>query len=344
MSSISPPNPQCIQTHVRPRRRPPPATLLSIPVTHSGCGLCLEGGNVGRTAVSSCFGLEGFVRANRIDRRNNMKVPTIVLLATTLVLASCSKETPVAPVVARPVSPPAAPPANTERIRMWLSAARTSLYDGEEFLIAFRITTESGTILPATSQATWSSSNPAVVAVAPFDLLRARVVGVSAGSAIITATYEGKKDSVLISVSAAPSGTAELVIESFRMLEIQYPGNSGWSYAPQMVAKASGTSNVVQITNFQFSIPGLGAIPPCKTNLKMPSAAVQMFTYLYGEYQLEISGGGQVRATGPAATAIITVTDFRGVSRTMVVTGPIVSASPPPATNDGDKLWWSCSG
>jgi hypothetical protein len=289
----------------------------------------------------------GFIGANLNDSRNTMKAPTAVFLAVTLVLAACTKEAPVAPAIVPPVLPPPSPPAMPETNSVWLSAGKTSLYEGEESLVQLRITTGSGQPLIARPGAIWTSSNPAVASVSPVGFDYGRVVGVSVGSAIITAKYEGKSDSLALWVAAAPFGSAELVIESFSVLELEYSNNVyQWWYAPQIVAKASDASNAVEITNFQFSLPGLDNISPCRTNVQMPTQATQMFASYRGDFQLEFTGGGssagQVRATGPTATAIITVTDSRGVNRTMVVTGPIVRG-PHPIIISALTPWWHCS-
>lgn len=221
--------------------------------------------------------------------------------------------------------------------------APTALVVGEEVVVRLDTRDASGRLLNNTP-VMWTSLSPQTLEVTANESPVGRVKGVSAGVATVTATTEGKTQTIQLTVSPLPgSSGAILVVESFTVIEFQYPSQPNhWHYAPLVRVRETGAGGAVAITGYDFIIPGLGRSPACATYRRVDrGATLDLFREVYGDYGFTIAQAG-ARATGAPATALITIRDGNGPETTLTVTGPIVSGSLP-TTYTGGTVDWRCN-
>ncbi|MBA3671343.1 MAG: hypothetical protein H0W68_04900, partial [Gemmatimonadaceae bacterium] len=178
---------------------------------------------------------------------------------------------------------------------------------------------------------TWSSLSPQVIRVTSSGSLVSRAKGLAAGVGTLSATVEGRSQSVVLTVlPLPPSSSAVLVVESFSVVEFQYPSQPGqWHYAPRVRVRESGGGGAVAVIGYDFIIPGLGRAPPCVTYRRVErGGTLELFREAYGDYDYTISQHSS-RANGTPATALITIRDGDSAPTLLTVTGPIVSGSLP---------------
>ena len=245
-------------------------------------------------------------------------------------------------------SPPGNPgkaavaPATTG-ITLQITAASTALVIGEEAVLLVVARDAMGKQL-FNDPVVWSSSSPSTLEVTSPGYAVARIRGLSAGVATVSATVQGKSQTVLISVSdlPVPSG-AVLVVDSFSVVEFQYPSApNNWYYAPLVRVRETGLGNALAVVGYDFIIPGFGPAPPCATYRPVGrGVTLDLFREVYGDYGYTLWNSG-ARAAGRVATALITVRDGSGPPTTLTVTGPIVSGSLP-TTYTGGTVEWRCN-
>jgi hypothetical protein len=140
--------------------------------------------------------------------------------------------------------------------------------------------------------------------------------------------------------STSQVSTAVLIVDSFRMIEFTYPlATDYWHYAPQVRVRVSGNAGQATITRMEFSIPGLGAAPPCNSGVRFSSGEqLDLFKEIYGDYQYSITAH-TTRSTGNEATLTVTITDSQGTDRRLVVKGPIVPGALPETYTGGNPAF-----
>jgi hypothetical protein len=198
-------------------------------------------------------------------------------------------------------------------------------------LAAYQIMTDSSRVpvVPA-----WSSNESVVI----INAANGYAVAVGPGHATVLARLGQVTASALVTVPSPTTSALSdaLVIDSFSMIEFQYPSEPGrWFYAPQMRARAAANRRASVLT-FKFAIPGLGAPPPFGCGASLTDASRDLFGEVYGDWLLEIDDAGH-RATGETATATITFIDDAGNAGTRAVSGPIVRGTLPASYTGGQN-------
>ena len=224
---------------------------------------------------------------------------------------------------------PSNPAPTVVRLAITPDSASLLLSSGFQFT-AYEVLSDSSR-LPA--NVTWTSSNDQVLTI---NSATGYAVAVGAGYAGVVAKVDGLSAAAVVTIIGPTSvGTSDaLVVDSFSMIEFQYPSAPGrWFYAPQMRARAS-QGRSASILVLKFSIPGLGSPPPFGCGAAMSVTPRDLFGEVYGDWLLSIDQTGQ-RATGTAATATISFLDDRGTEGTRIVTGPIVQGSLPTTYSGG---------
>ena len=262
---------------------------------------------------------------------------TLPLFAMMIGLFGCSDA--IQPTAQPPEA--AAAPASSG-ISLQITATSTALVVGEATVLVAIATDAAGRQL--NDPVVWSSSSPATAQVTSPGYAVARVTGLSAGVATVSATVRGKSQAMVISVSnlSAPSG-AVLLVESFSVVEFQYPTvPDHWYYAPLLRMRETGLGDAAAVIGYEFDIPGIGQSPPCATYRRVGrGATLDLFREVYGDYGYSLYKPG-ARATGTVATALITVRDGSSPPTTLTVTGPIISGSLP-TTYTGGTVEWRCN-
>ena len=133
-----------------------------------------------------------------------------------------------------------------------------------------------------------------------------------------------------------PARAGTLNVESFVVVEFEYPGRPGWFYAPQMRVSSPADGGGVIVTEMDLRVPGLGPAPPfigvCKP---VPSGSiVDLIPEVYGDYEYTIDQSG-VRAVAGDATLVITFRDGLGTVTTLNVRGPVVPGELPKTHSSG---------
>jgi Bacterial Ig-like domain len=128
---------------------------------------------------------------------------------------------------------------------------------------------------------------------------------------------------------------AVLAITSFTMLEFKYPRDDRWYYAPQIVVAESGAKGGAEIRRLDFSIPGLGNIPPmCSTGIWIPPGGSESLVgEAYGDWEFTIFGSK--RAEPGEAAVMVTYLDMTGRRVTLTARGPVVAGSLPTTYTGG---------
>jgi hypothetical protein len=268
----------------------------------------------------------------------------LVCTATLSVMAACASDAPTE-THATPAAPPATNPISQPQVTLSLATGVTSLYPGEHGMLYLTATYEGGGTVSESLLPSWTSSDPAIAIASAPTPRSVRVLGVAAGSARITATLEGKSVSVAIGVLPRPADDGSMLeVESFTMIEFQYPSAPDfWFYAPQLRVRANSGGSGVAITRMEFDIPGLGAAPPCNTDIRVDAGApIDLFREIYGDYHIVFHAHDGHRATGGDATAFIATATRAGTKHTAVVKGVIVPGTLP-TTYSGGNPFWQCS-
>jgi ribosomal protein S28E/S33 len=167
-------------------------------------------------------------------------------------------------------------------------------------------------------------------------------VAVAAGRVGVIASINNMKVVAFLTVLGPESvGQSDvLVIESFSMLEFQYPSAlDRWFYAPQMRAHAA-PGRRVSVLVMRFTIPGLDNAPAFGCGANLMENPRDLFGEVYGDWLLTIDETGR-RATGDVATVTITYVDDTGMAGTRVVAGPVVPGTLP-ATYTGGGNGGAC--
>ncbi|MEO7521292.1 MAG: Ig-like domain-containing protein [Gemmatimonas sp.] len=264
------------------------------------------------------------------------------LVAATL-LAACSGDSDGTTIVSpeTPAAPPQSEATRAQLLSLSLQIQRIDMYPFERQMLLALTTYDRTVPVPTPIQPTWTSSNPAVATVSSLGHHSGEVLAISPGTFTITATVEGKSASVTLAVVPTPGVEATILeVESFTMIEFQYPGATGrWFYAPQLRVRIRGNANGASITRLDFTIPGLGSAPSCNTYIRFSGGStVELFPEIYGDYPYTLEQVG-VRASGADARATLTLTDSNGKDRTLVLTGKIVAGSLPTTYTGGNPAW-----
>ncbi len=270
--------------------------------------------------------------------RNDNRAKLGPFVAIMLSLGACSGDTPVTPAIMSPSTP-----AATVSLTLALSKPSTGIPVAESVTVVATTKDNTGTVMSPAVPVTWRTSDSTIASVTAFGSTAATVIGKHPGVVTITATLPGLTATIAVVVLPGEDTAAPLlVIESFRMVEFQYPGYADWFYAPQIRLRETRGASGAVMTKLEFVIPGLLAAPPCNASVPVGSGqTIDLFQEIYGDYQYTISATG-VRASGADATAIMTVTDGRGRNTKLVVTGPVVPGALP-TTYTGGNPAWTCS-
>ncbi len=134
---------------------------------------------------------------------------------------------------------------------------------------------------------------------------------------------------------ALPARAGSLVVESFSVIEYQYPGYPGWYYAPQVVVSSPDDGSGVDVGLLDLTVAGLGDAPPVVLCRRVANGTrVSLLNEIYGDYELSISQGA-VRASAPEATISISFTDGLGSTATVTASGPVVAGELPKTYTGG---------
>ena len=244
-------------------------------------------------------------------------------------LGGCASDAPTAATPARDA--PLPPPLWT----LVITPSRDRMYVGESVTLFLRATDAGGAQIAANIAATWTTSDAGVASAESRGSRETAVTAIRPGIVTITVTLQGRSASRELTILPLPDAAGSLlIVESFRMIEFQYPSAPDqWFYAPQMRLRGTGYKDGAVVTGVTFLIPGLGATPPCNTVIFVGAhSVVQISNEIDSNLQFAQSG---VRSTGGEASAIVTVTDGRGVRTDVVARGPIVAGKLPQTNTSG---------
>ena len=219
---------------------------------------------------------------------------------------------------------PAIPPATM--VALDISPDSVELALGETHSFTATKVMSDGSRVPVTPR--WSITQPGIAVVDFYG----RVTAVGAGNVDIRATFGEREARAKVTVlrPALPGESDVLDVESFSVLEFDYPSRPGhWYYAPQVSVRAA-PGEVVTILTMDFSIPGLpGPIPPKGCGATITSSqSFQLNGEVYGDWAFAISSPER-RATGDTATMVLSYTNRIGVLATRTIKGPIIGGSLP---------------
>lgn len=277
-------------------------------------------------------------RPRSIVRTRVVRTTLVVttLIATTL-SCSGSTESPNAPASSGNVThatPPAPPPAQSGSLV--IAPNPMVVTQGDTVHVGATLVRSDGTSIPMITA--WASSDSQIVAV---DSKAGQLFAGRVGQATITASVDSPsmaaEASVVVLARPNPRPDDALIVQQFYMTEYQYPSQPGhWYYAPQLrVVAAPGRT--ADIGLLALSVPGLpDPIPPFACNAHITTAARDLNGEVYGDWTMSVDSPGS-RATGADGTAKVTYTDDAGVTRTITITGPIVSGSLPTTYSGGSN-------
>lgn len=139
----------------------------------------------------------------------------------------------------------------------------------------------------------------------------------------------------------APDTTPRILVRSFSVIEYQYPGDSTWYYAPQLVASDAPGQTGLQIVGFDMlNIPGVGGGPVASTPFAVPANQdTPVLSANYGEYDLSYFVPDGRRSTGGVATARLTYRDAANHYYAVNLQSPITTGGLP-STYSGDCAHW----
>jgi len=183
--------------------------------------------------------------------------------------------------------------------------------------------------VPVTAK--WRTSDFRIVDVNPFT---GSALALAPGRVALIAEADGfvAVASITVPPPTAVGQSDALIVESFSVIEFQYPSSSDWAYAPQIRARAAPGRTATVIT-MQFTLPGVG--PPTTTWIACGARLTESPRELNGdaESDLGFSFTGQ-QATEAAATATISFVDDAGMLSTRIIRGSIVRGSLPSRGGD----------
>ena len=246
-------------------------------------------------------------------------------------LGACATDAPTSALTGRDA------PLPTALSTLMITPPRESMYVGEWVTLFLRATNAAGDEEAANIAATWSTSDTGVATAEARGSRETAVAAMRPGLVTITATLLGRSASRALTIRPLPDASSSLLsAEAFRMIEFQYPSTPDqWFYAPEMRLRGTGNKDGAVVTRMTFLIPGLDAELPCTTGINVgANSAVQIFNEIHGDFRFTLAQSG-VRSTGGEATAIITVTDGRGVTTDIAAKGPIVSGKLPQSYPSG---------
>ena len=259
-----------------------------------------------------------------------MRILRRIVPLVCVALLACSGTETVAP---RPAQQAAPQPAPTLRV----IASPDTIHVGQEMSVVVLATT-GGTTSQPMSGVTWTLSGGALTWVQNDSRGFARVKAVVAGVSVVTVSYGGNSAQATITVLPIPDPSgAALVIDSFSMIEYQYPGDPTWYYAPQVQIREVNGKGAAAITMVDFQIPGLLPAPPCNTYTPVaPLELLNVFQESYGDFAFAIYAAG-VRATGDTATVSVLYADGTSPVRSITARGPIRGGSLPTTYSGGSS-------
>jgi len=260
--------------------------------------------------------------------------------ALMLALAACSGDSPVAVGTGQEVprlTPPTAP-ITVAPATMILRSTSSSIHQTQMTNLRLDARDARGAdLFPVVA---WATSDASVVSVNSSDMIVSRITGIAVGTATITASVAGRSASIVITVLPALTGEGTLlVVESFRVIEFQYPSSPGhYYYAPEVRLRETANGAGAAITALDFAIPGFGPVPSCMTFRRVdPGAVLDLLPETYGDFAYAIYKPGE-RASGTEASMTLTVTDGLGIGRKLTATGPIVPGVLPTTYTGGSGL------
>lgn len=176
--------------------------------------------------------------------------------------------------------------------------------------------TDAGGVRRSAKSLTWKSSDEGVASVVASGDGTASVFGMGEGVATITATADGISGSATISVNPETIAVGNIVIESFSVVEVQYPSAPGrWYYAPLVTVKAPAISNGGEVLSVAVTIPELGTWE-CRATMKVaPGAAIELFQEAYGDFELTIYHADGRRISPGVASVELLVRENGGTVR-----------------------------
>lgn len=135
----------------------------------------------------------------------------------------------------------------------------------------------------------------------------------------------------------SPAAPRSISVDAAAVVEVQYPGYSGWYYAPQVRVTETGGAGLVAILGVEVSIPGFGTWA-CSGGQDVAAGQTrELFPEIYGDYPVTFDKPGQ-RSSGDAAIAI-RYGDQAGVTRVLTVTAPITPGELPKTYTGGTSNW-----
>jgi len=145
-----------------------------------------------------------------------------------------------------------------------------------------------------------------------------------------------------------PDTVSWLMVNSFTVLEIQYPGEPDyWYYAPQLEVTDTSVLGGSRVVGFRMStIPGLPSpFPDSWYRGAQPAdgAARQLFREIYGDFPLSFFAGDGHRSTGGTAEARLLVLDGGGHYHMQAITATVMPGEFP-NTYTGGCGWWEAQG
>jgi hypothetical protein len=191
-----------------------------------------------------------------------------------------------------------------------------------------------GVLRPRDDQSLVVALDPAVIleSGATYQLVVTKNVVTAAGQHLATPV----QGSFTTTAAALPSA---LAIESFTMIEYQYPSAPGWwSYAPQIRVDETSGHGSITIFRIDITIPGFGPSPGvCSTGIRVAAGSGRdLVSERYGDYELSYDAGGK-RAEPGEATVVLTYSDETGRKGTLSAHGPIVSGALPTTYTGGQS-------
>lgn len=204
--------------------------------------------------------------------------------------------------------------------------------------------TDAGGVRRPVKTLTWKSSDEDVASVVASRDGTASVFATGEGVTTITATADGISGSATISVNPNPNAVGNVLIESFSVVEVQYPSAPGrWYYAPLVTMKAPATSNGGEVLSIAVTIPDLGSWE-CRAARKVaPGSAIELFREVYGDFELTIHHSDGHRIPPAVASVEVLVRENGSTARLNASAG--VKAGDFPASYTGGRVDdpWDCT-
>jgi hypothetical protein len=266
------------------------------------------------------------------------------VLPLLLLIADCDSQGPDGPAWEAPGGITAAAPAAAQDTLLIIPEASTmSSGSTREFIVLTKRI--NGTILtdPAV---VWTSSNSAIATVTTLGAVSGRVVvsAVSAGTVAIKATFNGLTASATVNVLPPPPSAGTLQIDSFWVVEYQYPNSPLWFYAPQVIIRNTSATKTATVLALSLLLPDPidTSMFVCRTNRQIyPGESMQLIVEDYGDYELAFFNQYGLRASGQANIAITVNHNDR--VETLTKAGQIVSGGfPPLSTARRFELYYDC--